>query len=60
MSALHYHRTNPALDVFNKAAADRDLLAKPIEVATCEPVTGFQNYSEETDISHFISQQEGT
>lgn len=41
MEALKFHRTNPALDVFNQAAADRDLLARPIEVATCEPVIGF-------------------
>jgi hypothetical protein len=40
MQALKFHRTNPALDVFNKVVAEKDLVARPIEVATCEPVIG--------------------
>ncbi|KEF55808.1 uncharacterized protein A1O9_08559 [Exophiala aquamarina CBS 119918] len=38
MEALKFHRTNPALDVFNKVVAKKDLVAKPIKVATCEPI----------------------
>jgi hypothetical protein len=40
MEALHFHRTNPALDQFNKTVFEKDLVAKPIEVVTCQPVIG--------------------
>jgi hypothetical protein len=42
LDAIHFHRTNPALDVFNKECADKDLLANPIEVVTCVLVVGFK------------------
>ena len=39
--ALRFHRTDPAPDVFNKAATDRNLLPKPITFAMDKPMTGF-------------------